>query len=65
MIHKAPFTAPAAELTRTEQRYAGFEWGERPTFALLHELDENKHWSRTFSVNVDDTTSTTKIPARR
>ena len=54
MLQKGPFTAAATELLRTEQRFDGFEWGERPTFALLREHDENRHWARTFVVNVDD-----------
>ncbi len=52
MMQKAPFTSPAIEIARTEQRYAGFEWGER--LALLNEYDENRHWRRAFTVNVDD-----------
>lgn len=54
MLQKAPFAAPPVEVTRTEQRFAGFEWGEQPSFALLSEYDENRHWTRTFVVNVDD-----------
>ncbi len=54
MLQKAPFTSPAIEIARTEQRYAGFEWGERPSFALLNEIDDNRHWRRAFIVNVDD-----------
>src|SRR5262249_44730725 len=44
MIASAPFTSPPVELSKTEQRYAGFDWGERPGFALLTEYDENRHW---------------------
>ncbi len=51
---KAPFTSPAVEIARTEQRYAGFAWLERRDAALLGEYDENRHWTRTFIVNVDD-----------
>ena len=51
---KVPFTAPAAEITRTEQRYAGFEWSEQPSVALLTEYDNNRHWRKTFIINVDD-----------
>jgi dipeptidyl aminopeptidase/acylaminoacyl peptidase len=55
MMHKAPFTADPVEITRTEQRFAGFSWAERPNLALLREYDENRHWTRTFTLNVDDT----------
>lgn len=54
MTQKAPFTSPPTELLRTEQRFAGFDWGERPDTSLLHDYDENKHWSRTYIANVDD-----------
>ncbi len=53
MAQKAPFDATATEIARTEQRYAGYAWSERPDFALLHEYDENRHWARTFIVDVD------------
>lgn len=57
MIHRAPFTGAPAELTRTEQRYAGIMWGERPDVALLSDYDENRHWTRTYVMNVDAPTS--------
>jgi dipeptidyl aminopeptidase/acylaminoacyl peptidase len=49
----APFTGEATEIARTEQRFAGFEWSERRGVALLNEYDHNKHWQRTFLVDVD------------
>jgi len=54
MMQSAPFTSAAVELTRTEQRCGGFEWSEQRGVALLHDHDENRHWKRTFVVNVDD-----------
>ncbi len=54
MLQKAPFNSPAVEIERTEQRYAGFLWSEKPGVALLNEYDENRHWRRNFIVNVDD-----------
>lgn len=53
MLQKAPFSSAPAELLRTEQRFSGLDWGERSNFALLREHDDNKHWARTFVVNVD------------
>lgn len=61
MIQKAPFTTPAVELVRTEQRFAGFTWGEQPTLALLDEHDENRHWRKTFTVNVDEKPAKPKL----
>jgi dipeptidyl aminopeptidase/acylaminoacyl peptidase len=54
MLQKAPFTAPALEVTRSEQRFGGFLWSQQPRIALLNEYDENRHWTRTFTVDVDD-----------
>ena len=54
MLLAAPFDQPATEVTRTEQRFADIDWGERSDLALLHEYDHNRHWRRTFIVNVDE-----------
>jgi dipeptidyl aminopeptidase/acylaminoacyl peptidase len=53
LLQKAPFDSPAVEITRTEQRYTGFAWGEQAGTALLTEYDENRHWRRTFLIDVD------------
>ncbi|MES2299137.1 MAG: prolyl oligopeptidase family serine peptidase [Pseudomonadota bacterium] len=53
MLQKAPFKAPAQEFARTEQRYAGLDWSERADITLLDEYDQNRHWQRTFIINVD------------
>jgi dipeptidyl aminopeptidase/acylaminoacyl peptidase len=49
----APFTGEPTEIARTEQRFAGFDWSEQRSVALLHEYDENRHWERTFLADVD------------
>jgi dipeptidyl aminopeptidase/acylaminoacyl peptidase len=54
VLLKAPFNSPAVEITRTEHRYVSFSWGEQSTVALLSEYDFNRHWRRTFVINVDD-----------
>ena len=54
LLLKAPFNSPAVEIARTEQRYVGFSWSEQPSVALLTEYDHNRHWTRSFVVNVDD-----------
>jgi dipeptidyl aminopeptidase/acylaminoacyl peptidase len=54
MLQKAPFQSPAVEIVRSEQRYVGFEWSERPSIALLYEYDNNKHLRHTLIVDVDD-----------
>ena len=54
MLQKAPFESSAQEITRTEQRYEGFDWSDLPSVGLLNEYDENRHWRRTFLLDVDD-----------
>jgi dipeptidyl aminopeptidase/acylaminoacyl peptidase len=54
MLQKAPFNSPAAEITRTEQRFIGFSWSEHPNTALMTEYDSNRHWRRIFVINVDE-----------
>ncbi len=54
MLLKAPFDSSPVEITRLEQRYAGFSWSEQPSIALLTEYDDNRHWTRTFVIDVDD-----------
>jgi dipeptidyl aminopeptidase/acylaminoacyl peptidase len=61
MLQKSPFTSPAIEIARTEQRYQGFSWCEQPSVALLREEDENRHWTRTFLTNVDDPKSKQRV----
>jgi dipeptidyl aminopeptidase/acylaminoacyl peptidase len=52
-LQKSPFSAPPVELTRTEQRYQGIGWSEKPNVALMYEYDHNRHWIRSFIVDVD------------
>ena len=54
LLQSAPFTSPAAEIGCTEQRYAGFQWSEQPSIALLRDYDANRQWTRTFIMDVDN-----------
>jgi len=54
MLLKAPFNSPAVEIMRSVQRYVGFSWSERSSVALLTEYDHNRHWRKSFIINVDD-----------
>jgi dipeptidyl aminopeptidase/acylaminoacyl peptidase len=53
MWQKAPFTTPAAELTRTEWRYEVLYWGEK-SMALVQEYDNNRHLAREWVIHPDD-----------
>ncbi|MBV8123524.1 MAG: S9 family peptidase, partial [Paucibacter sp.] len=53
LMQRAPFTIPAIEVARTQQRFIGFAWGERRDMTLLGEYDENRHWRKTYIMDVD------------
>ncbi len=53
LLERAPFDSAPIEIARTEQRYAALWWTERPAVALLQEYDQNRHWRRSFLIDVD------------
>lgn len=57
MMQRAPFNTPAVEIVRTEQRFVGFQWGSEKSLAFMNEHDENKHWQKTYTVDVDNRTT--------
>ncbi|MGZ5198797.1 MAG: alpha/beta hydrolase family protein, partial [Telluria sp.] len=61
MMLKAPFSGAPQELTRTGQRYAGLYWSEQPNVALLRDYDVNRHWVRTWQINVDDAKNSRRL----
>jgi dipeptidyl aminopeptidase/acylaminoacyl peptidase len=61
MVAKAPFKDPAVEIARTEQRYSGLAWSEQTGIALLSEYDDNRHWRRSFVVDVDEPNSKPRL----
>ena len=52
LAQKAPFTTPPVEVLRTEQRFEGMAYGANG-LALAYEYDDNRHWSRTYAIDVD------------
>ncbi len=56
-----PVGGPAAELLRTEQRYAGADWIERGGLLFLSEYDNDKHWSKTFLLDADNRTAAPRL----
>ena len=61
MLQKAPFKAAPTEIMRTEQRFSGFMWGPKPDVALVTEYDNNRHWRKTFVINVDAPAQTPRL----
>jgi len=54
MLFKAPFSGKPTELAKTEQRFAGIEFGEKGGWAFLRDFDRNRRWNRTFLINTDN-----------
>ncbi len=61
MMLKAPFNAAPVEITRTEQRYAGLIWSEKPGVALLGDYDVNRKWRRTWLIDVDNAQASRRL----
>ena len=61
MTLKSPFTGSAAELTKLEQRFAGFTWGERDGLVLVSDYDRDRRWVRTFMMSADKSSETPKL----
>jgi dipeptidyl aminopeptidase/acylaminoacyl peptidase len=61
LLLKAPFTSPVVEIARTEQRYAYLAWSEQSSTALLTEYDANRHWRKSFIVDVDHPQQKTRL----
>jgi dipeptidyl aminopeptidase/acylaminoacyl peptidase len=61
MMLKAPFNVAPVEVVRTQQRYAGLNWSEQPSVALLSDYDVNRKWIRTWQLNVDDAQNSRRL----
>src|ERR1051325_5168951 len=60
MMMRPPFTDSPRELTKTEQRFAGAQWGEKGGVLLLSDYDRDRRWIRTVMMNADDASVTAK-----
>ncbi len=61
MLQKAPFLTPPIEIIRTEHRFQGLQWTEKSDTALLYEYDKNRHWMRTFVINIDNSSQKPRL----
>jgi dipeptidyl aminopeptidase/acylaminoacyl peptidase len=61
MEQKAPFTAPAHELTRTQQRLIGLLFSKDAAATMLIEDDENRHWTKISLFNANDPSQAQKV----
>jgi dipeptidyl aminopeptidase/acylaminoacyl peptidase len=58
---KAPFSGQPVELTKTQQRFAGFAWGERDGLFFFSDYERDKRWARTFMLNADKPSEPAKL----
>ncbi len=47
----APFVGNPTELEKTEHRFQGLTWTERPDVALVREYQASRRWNRTWLIN--------------
>lgn len=60
-VMSKPVGKPAVELMRTTQRFAGIEWIDGGSEALVHEIEVDKHRRITRLVDVDAAKPTSKL----
>lgn len=53
LMLKKPFEGKPVEVAKTEHRFQGIAWGEKPELALLRDYDRDRRRQRTFALNVD------------
>ncbi len=53
MMIAAPYSDPARQLTRTQERCAGIVWGQFDGLALVRDYDRDRRWLRIFQLNAD------------
>jgi dipeptidyl aminopeptidase/acylaminoacyl peptidase len=58
---KAPFKADPSELLRTENRFGGISWGERPDFAMYRESNMRPRRTRTYFFNPQNPAEAPKL----
>ncbi|HKR58766.1 MAG TPA: prolyl oligopeptidase family serine peptidase [Pyrinomonadaceae bacterium] len=53
LMLKAPFSGTPGEIYKTEQRFAGMQFGEKAGLTLVSDYDRDKRWIRTFMLDID------------
>jgi dipeptidyl aminopeptidase/acylaminoacyl peptidase len=51
----------AVELCKTEQRFDNLQWIEKGELILLSDYDPDRHWTRTFILNLDDRSAAPRL----
>ncbi|HET6893145.1 MAG TPA: prolyl oligopeptidase family serine peptidase, partial [Pyrinomonadaceae bacterium] len=61
LMLKAPFSGSPTELTKTEHRFSGSQWGEKDGVMFVSDFDRDRRWVRTFMMNADKPGDTPKL----
>lgn len=54
LLLKAPFEEQPVEIARTPHRFAGLEWLEKGSLALVSDYDRDRRWRTTFLLDADN-----------
>lgn len=58
---KAPFTESPGEIIKTEQRFAGAQWGEKGELLLVSDYDRDRRWIKTVIMNAEKRSEPSKL----
>ena len=53
LMLKAPFTEAPGEIIKTEQRFAGAQWGEKGGLLLISDYERDRRWLKTVILDAD------------
>src|SRR6266850_1644052 len=53
LMLKAPFTEAPGEIIKTEQRFAGAQWGEKGGLLLVSDYERDRRWLKTVMLDAD------------
>jgi dipeptidyl aminopeptidase/acylaminoacyl peptidase len=56
-----PIGGETIELCKTEERFTGLQWIEKGGLALLSDYDPDRHWDRTYVINLDDRSAAPRL----
>jgi dipeptidyl aminopeptidase/acylaminoacyl peptidase len=61
LMLKAPFSGSPTELTKTEHRFGGAQWGEKDGLVFVSDFDRDRRWVRTVMMNADKPAETPRL----
>ena len=61
LMLKSPFDGTPTELIKTEQRFAGMQWGEKDGLVFISDFERERRWLKTVMLNADKTADAPKV----